>query len=43
MAFTEVSALETKAIDAQENPYGIIHASKFNEVQKFLSTLPPMW
>jgi TRAP-type transport system periplasmic protein len=37
MAFTEVSALETKAIDAQENPYGIIHASKFNEVQRFLS------
>ena len=32
MVFTEVSALETKAIDAQENPYGIIHASKFNEV-----------
>jgi TRAP-type transport system periplasmic protein len=38
MAFTEVyTALEAKAIDAQENPYGIIHASKFNEVQRFLS------
>lgn len=38
MAFTELySALETKAIDAQENPYGIIHANKFNEVQKYLS------
>jgi TRAP-type transport system periplasmic protein len=38
MAMTEVySGLETKAIDAQENPYGIIHASKFNEVQKYLS------
>jgi len=38
MAFTEVyTALETKAIDAQENPFGIIHASKFNEVQKYLS------
>ncbi len=38
MAFTEVyTALETRAIDAQENPYGIIHANKFNEVQKYLS------
>jgi TRAP-type transport system periplasmic protein len=38
MAFTEVyTALETKSIDAQENPYGIIYASKFNEVQKYLS------
>jgi tripartite ATP-independent transporter DctP family solute receptor len=38
MAFTELyTALETKAIDAQENPYGIIHANKINEVQKYLS------
>jgi TRAP-type transport system periplasmic protein len=38
MAFTEVyTALETRAIDAQENPYPVIHASKFNEVQKYLS------
>lgn len=38
MAMTEVySALETKAIDAQENPYQIIYASKFNEVQKYVS------
>jgi tripartite ATP-independent transporter DctP family solute receptor len=38
MAMTEVySALETRAIDAQENPYAIIHASKFNEVQKYVS------
>lgn len=38
MAMTEVySALESKAIDAQENPYAIIHASNFNEVQKYLS------
>ena len=38
MAMTEVyAALETKAIDAQENPYAIIHASKFNEVQKYVS------
>lgn len=38
MAMTEVyTALETKAVDAQENPYAIIHASKFNEVQKYVS------
>lgn len=38
MAMTEVySALETKAIDAQENPYLIIYASKLNEVQKYVS------
>jgi tripartite ATP-independent transporter DctP family solute receptor len=38
MAMTEVyTALETKAIDAQENPYAIINASKFNEVQKYVS------
>ncbi len=38
MAMTEVfSALETKAIDAQENPYQIIYASKFEDVQKYLS------
>jgi tripartite ATP-independent transporter DctP family solute receptor len=38
MAMTEVyTALETKAIDAQENPYQIIYTSKFNEVQKYVS------
>lgn len=38
MPFTELfAALETRAIDAQENPYGIIHANKMNEVQKYLS------
>ena len=38
MAFTEVyTALETKAIDAQENPYSVIYTSKLNEVQKYLS------
>jgi tripartite ATP-independent transporter DctP family solute receptor len=38
MSFTELySALETRAIDAQENPYAIIHANKMNEVQKYLS------
>jgi len=38
MAFAEVyTALESKAIDGQENPYSIILSSKFFEVQKFLS------
>ncbi|MEJ5083194.1 DctP family TRAP transporter solute-binding subunit [Ochrobactrum sp. MYb379] len=38
MAFGEVfSALETKAIDAQENPYVTIDTSKFYEVQGFVS------
>jgi tripartite ATP-independent transporter DctP family solute receptor len=38
MPFTEVYvALEQKAIDAQENPVGIIHANKIYEVQKYLS------
>jgi tripartite ATP-independent transporter DctP family solute receptor len=38
MAFPEVfTALETKTIDGQENPFVTIETSKFNEVQKFLS------
>jgi tripartite ATP-independent transporter DctP family solute receptor len=38
MAFGEVyTALETKAIDGQENPFVTIDTSKFSEVQKFLS------
>ncbi|MBB4103647.1 TRAP transporter substrate-binding protein [Allorhizobium borbori] len=38
MAFGEVfSALETKAIDAQENPYVTIDTSKFYEVQAYVS------
>lgn len=38
MAFGEVfTALETKAIDAQENPYVTIDTSKFYEVQGYLS------
>ncbi|SDI57017.1 TRAP transporter substrate-binding protein [Propionivibrio dicarboxylicus] len=38
MPFTELySAMESKAIDAQENPVPIIYASKFHEVQKYLS------
>ncbi|MDB5841306.1 MAG: transporter substrate-binding protein [Herminiimonas sp.] len=38
LAFGELfTALETKAVDAQENPYAIIVSNKFNEVQKYLS------
>ncbi|MEH3086890.1 MAG: TRAP transporter substrate-binding protein [Xylophilus ampelinus] len=38
MPFPEVyGALEQKAIDGQENPYSTIKASRFNEVQKYLT------
>jgi TRAP-type transport system periplasmic protein len=38
MPFTELyTALETKAVDGQENPYGIIYANKMHEVQRYLS------
>jgi tripartite ATP-independent transporter DctP family solute receptor len=38
MAFGEVfTALETKAIDAQENPFVTIDTSKFSEVQDYVS------
>jgi tripartite ATP-independent transporter DctP family solute receptor len=38
MAFPEVyAALESKALDGQENPYSVIAANKFNEVQKHLT------
>ncbi|MBP1156738.1 MULTISPECIES: TRAP transporter substrate-binding protein [unclassified Paenibacillus] len=38
MAFTELfTALQQGTVDAQENPYGQIAASKFYEVQKYLS------
>jgi TRAP-type C4-dicarboxylate transport system substrate-binding protein len=38
MSFGELfTALETKTVDAQENPYSIILGNKFNEVQKYLS------
>jgi tripartite ATP-independent transporter DctP family solute receptor len=38
MPFPEVyTALDVKAIDGQENPYANIHASKYYEVQKYLS------
>ena len=38
MPFTELySALETKAVDGQENPVNIVEGSKMYEVQKYLS------
>jgi tripartite ATP-independent transporter DctP family solute receptor len=38
MAFTEVYlALETGAVDGQENPINIIRSNRFQEVQKYLS------
>lgn len=38
MPFPEVyTALESRAVDGQENPLGTINTSRFNEVQKFLS------
>ena len=38
MAFPEVyAALESKALDGQENPFSVIQANKFNEVQKNLT------
>jgi len=38
MAFSDLfTALETKAVDGQENPYNTILSSKFYEVQKYLT------
>lgn len=38
MPFTELyGALESRAVDAQENPVGLIDSQKFFEVQKYLS------
>jgi tripartite ATP-independent transporter DctP family solute receptor len=38
MAFAELySALESKAVDGQENPYSVILSSKFHEVNKYVS------
>jgi tripartite ATP-independent transporter DctP family solute receptor len=31
------TALETRTVDGQENPFGVIAASRFSEVQKYLS------
>jgi TRAP-type transport system periplasmic protein len=39
MSYTELyTALETKAVDGQENPFAAIEISKFYEVQKYAST-----
>lgn len=38
LAFGELyAALETRAVDGQENPYAVILSNKFNEVQKYVS------
>jgi len=38
MSFSELyTALETRTVDGQENPYAVILSNKFYEVQKFLS------
>ncbi|WP_226654901.1 TRAP transporter substrate-binding protein [Pseudalkalibacillus hwajinpoensis] len=38
MAFSEVfTALESKTVDGQENPFATIESNKFNEVQEYLS------
>lgn len=38
MAFAELyGALESKAVDGQENPYAVILSNKFYEVQKYVS------
>lgn len=39
MAVNELfTALETRAVDGQENPYTVIYTQKFYDVQKYLST-----
>jgi tripartite ATP-independent transporter DctP family solute receptor len=38
MSFSELyTALETRTVDGQENPFSVILSNKFNEVQKYLS------
>ena len=38
MSFSELyTALETKTVDGQENPFAVIRSNKFSEVQKYLS------
>ncbi len=38
MSFTEVyMAMQTNAVDAQENPINVIEANRFQEVQKYMS------
>jgi len=42
--FAEVySSLQTKVVDAQENPLAIISTAKLNEVQKYCSLTNHMW
>ena len=42
--FAEVySSLQTKVVDAQENPLALIATAKLNEVQKFCSITNHMW
>ena len=42
--FAEVySSLQTKVVDAQENPLALIATAKLNEVQKFCSLTNHMW
>src|SRR5215212_4894307 len=44
ISFGEVyTALQTKLVDAQENPIGLIESSKFYEVQKYVSMTNHMW
>ena len=44
MAFGELyGALESRALDAQENPYSIVLTSKFYEVQKYMSVTNPVY
>lgn len=44
LAFPELyNALEQKAVDGQENPFTVIRAAKFNEVQKYLSVTNHMY
>lgn len=44
MNFAEVySALQTKVIDAQENPLVVISSAKLNEVQRYCSLTNHMW
>ncbi|GAC1414711.1 MAG: TRAP transporter substrate-binding protein [Candidatus Velthaea sp.] len=37
------TAMQTKVVDGQENPYAIIETAKFYEVQKYLSQTNHMW
>ena len=38
LSFSELyTALETKAVDGQENPFNVIRSNKFYEVQKYVS------